>query len=608
VLLLWALGARAQSPSDLAPASLSELDRRLADVFARHRIPGASVVVLEDGEVAMSKGYGTSDVRTGRPVTAETLFRAGSISKSITSLAVMILVEEGKLSLDARLSALAPEIHFDNPWEDTDPVRLVHLLEHTSGFGDLRFRHFAMDGHDMPLSRAVEVDGPYRCRWRPGTFFAYDNAGPVIAAYVVEKVAGQSFADFTRSRIFEPLGMTSARWDAPPDATSMSRSYAQDGAREVAYADIPSKPAGALNATAEDLARVAKMLVARGAYAGGRMLAPGSVARLETPASSLAARAGLRVGYGLGEVATATPKAIWYGHGGSIDGFLAEFRYTPERRAAAVVMINAPSLPGLGDAMDAIVAYLGRTWPALPAVTPIALPPGALEQLAGTYLSTAFDQDWQPALDLKLPLRVTVDGDGLVIGGKRAVATSPSVFAEAGTATPRWVFADADEGRVLLSPLGAHRRVPARAAGLRVALWYGLTPLALVGTLVALPIWLVAGLRRKVSGWRAWSVRLLPALAVLSAPALVVTFVSAVGPLDPDPALGRVSPLSVAVFALSLLVPSLALAAFAALWRHGGSAGRSIRVLGWVNVATALAASAHFALHGWLGLRTWGLP
>jgi CubicO group peptidase (beta-lactamase class C family) len=601
-------GARAEPPRDApAPTSAAELDRRIADAFARHQVPGASVVVVEDGQVALSKGYGVADVRAKAAVTRDTLFRAGSISKSITSIAVMLLVQEGKLRLDAKLAELAPEIPFDNPWEATDPVRLVQLLEHTSGFGDLRFRQFAMDG-DMPLARAVEANGPYRCRWRPGTYFAYNNGGPVIAAYVVEKVTGQTFAEFTRARIFGPLGMASARWDRPSDPALLARSYAADGSGEVPYADIPSKPAGALNVTADDLAKLVAMFDSRGAYDGGTLLRPDSVARIETATTSLAVRSGLRNGYGLGNLVTATPRALWHGHNGSIDGFLAEYRYAPEHRAGVVVMINTPKVEALGEAMDAGVAYLERAWPELPKVTPVPLPRADLERFAGSYFSTAFDQDWQPALDLKIPLRVTVDGDGLDIGGKHAVPVAPAVFAEPGSATPRWAFAQGDEGTVILKSASAGRRVSPVAAGVRLGVWYGLAPAALLGTLVALPIWLVAAVRRKVRGLAAWSVRLLPALAVAALPVLVVTFVKGVGPLDPSADLGRVSALSLEVFGLSCLLPALTLAALAVVWRYGAEAPRAARVLAWINVAMAVAASVHFAMGGWVGLRTWALP
>src|SRR5262249_30198728 len=110
---------RADEPTPPAPPrSLAELDERLAKQFAADAVPGAAVAVIEDGALAFVKGYGVADRAKGTPVTPDTVFRAGSISKSLTGIAIMTAVEDGKLSLEGRLKDLAPEVAFVNPWED----------------------------------------------------------------------------------------------------------------------------------------------------------------------------------------------------------------------------------------------------------------------------------------------------------------------------------------------------------------------------------------------------------------------------------------------------------------------------------------------------------
>ena len=140
----------ADEPKTPPAKSLEELDQRLGKIFVDAQVPGASVAVVENGKVVMTKAYGLADVAARTPATPDTVFRAGSISKSMVGVAVMMLVEEGKLDLNAKLSDLAPEIHFANPWEATDPVRLVHLLEHTTGFNDIGFRHYPLQGENVP--------------------------------------------------------------------------------------------------------------------------------------------------------------------------------------------------------------------------------------------------------------------------------------------------------------------------------------------------------------------------------------------------------------------------------------------------------------------------
>jgi CubicO group peptidase (beta-lactamase class C family) len=126
-------------------------------------------------------------------VTADTLFRIGSVSKSFAALAALRLQEEGKLKLADTVRQWVPEVAFTNPWEATDPVRLVHLMEHTTGFDDIHLREYA---HNEPtpiaLKDALAFGAPSRvCRWRPGSRMAYCNSGPAVFAAVVERVSGQ---------------------------------------------------------------------------------------------------------------------------------------------------------------------------------------------------------------------------------------------------------------------------------------------------------------------------------------------------------------------------------------------------------------------------------
>src|ERR1700733_5279904 len=133
------------------PASIQQLDRQLGDAFRQGKIPGASGAIVENGKITLAKGYGYADVAKRIPATADTPFRAGSISKSFTSIAIMTLVEQHKLSLDDKLTDFAPEVHFVNPWEATNPVRLANLLEHTTGWPDISSRVLAKDETDWSV-------------------------------------------------------------------------------------------------------------------------------------------------------------------------------------------------------------------------------------------------------------------------------------------------------------------------------------------------------------------------------------------------------------------------------------------------------------------------
>ena len=155
LLFVFGLRSSAAEPA-AAPADLQDLDKQLGAIFAEGKIPGASVALVENGEIVFAKGYGLADQEKKIEATADTPFRAGSISKGITAIAVMTLVEQGKLSLDAPIAALLPEVHFTNPWEQTDPVRLVNLIEHTTGWPDIGNKVLARDEPDWSILQGVE--------------------------------------------------------------------------------------------------------------------------------------------------------------------------------------------------------------------------------------------------------------------------------------------------------------------------------------------------------------------------------------------------------------------------------------------------------------------
>lgn len=603
-LPLLACAAQAEDEPKQAPAaSLAELDQRLADVFRTENVPGATVAIIEDDAVVFTKAYGLADVARQAPATPETVFRAGSISKSIVGIAVMMLVEEGKLDLDAKLAELAPEIRFRNAWEASDPVRVAHLMEHTTGFDDLRFSQYLIDGAGMSLREAIEVYGPYESRWRPGTWVAYCNTGPVIAGYLVEKASGLSWAEFTRTRIFEPLGMESAHWDrAPSIIDRLARSYQTDGVTPEPYVDIPGKPAGALNVTAGDLAKLARLFIGRGTVDGVTLLRPESVARIETPRTSLASRNGLDVGYGLGNMMVAREKGRFHGHDGGIDGFLSTYLYEPERRAGYVVMINAPQGNAL-KAAEAISDYLQRDWSA-PELPEYRHEAGELRALTGLFQSMAPRQqmfapleriaDWSP---------VSYDDGQFSINGSERKGVAPRVFRRADRAAPNVLFHDG--GGMMLTPTAANRRVPMLETAAK-ATWGVLYALVLAISVVYLWVWLVGWARGRLNGRGGVMVRLLPALAVFSIAAFAGTLLYVLS-ASPNTLQLLGTPSAVARFLQysSASIPVFGILAVLAGMRAPHETPRLVRALAQLAGLLAFIAGAWLWPEGWVGLKTW---
>jgi CubicO group peptidase (beta-lactamase class C family) len=169
-------------------------------------------------------------------------------------------------TLEDKLSELAPDVAFENQWEDTDPVRLVHLLEHTTGWDDIHLPDYAHSVYPpVSLKEALDFHPHSRVsRWKPGTRSSYCNSGPGVAAYIVERVTGQE------------------------------------------YEHISMRPSGSINASPRDMAKFLQFYINRGAVDGEQLISQESLARMETVQSTNAARVGQEAGYGLSNYATSS--------------------------------------------------------------------------------------------------------------------------------------------------------------------------------------------------------------------------------------------------------------------------------------------------------------
>lgn len=248
--------ATASGPID--PADLeSWLDGFMPYALAQGDLAGAIITVVADGEILFSKGYGYADLETRAAIDPDaTLFRPGSISKLITWTAVMQLVDDGLVDLDADINTY---LDFEVTGIDR-PITLRHVLTHTAGWGEAYRALITEDADSLPpLGDYVRNNIP-AAAFPAGEVPAYSNYGTAIAGYVVERVSGQSFDDFVDARIFAPLGMerSSMRQPLPEHLQGlMSSGYrrASDGeARD--FEIVTAAPAGSLSSTGHDMGRL----------------------------------------------------------------------------------------------------------------------------------------------------------------------------------------------------------------------------------------------------------------------------------------------------------------------------------------------------------------
>jgi len=609
----WVPAVRAAEEDEPVPQSLEEMQQKIQAVLEETKTPGVALALVNRDGTEWAGGIGLADVATGRPATADTLFRIGSVSKMFVALAVLQLVEEGRLSLEDTAASRAPDVAFTNPWEATDPVRVVHLLEHTSGFDDLSMREYA-DGREPPISLADALalrPASRVSRWRPGTRHAYCNAGPAFAARIVENVTGATFEQWVRQRLFLPLRMERATYLRPSDPSSLATLYYADGTTPQPYWNFCVRPAGSINASAAEMVNLVRLLLNRGSFEDRRLLSPESIDRMEHPASGFAASAWLQTGYGLANYTSHQRGFVFHGHDGIVNGGVANLAYLPDHGVGYVFMINSGSLIAFRKIGSLVSGYLTRE------IAPPELPgaPVIPEELAARF--SGWYQPDSPRIEilrwfeqLAGIVRVTIREDTLTFDpllGKTDTfkAVSDRRFRNEKSPLAGLALVDDPDGGLLLQlSTATARRIPTWAVLLRT----GVAALVIALLVLALPVFLVwapvrlarrrfAGARRLgVLGWPALAAALLAGSAALVVGSEAYLFER----------FGRLTIWSGGLTALTAAFAVVALVALVATWRakREGLAWSTL-AFGRAAALAAVVAAGYFAWWGWIGIRLW---
>jgi D-alanyl-D-alanine carboxypeptidase len=367
------------APSPAVAEATALFDLWAGEQLDYHGVPGVVVGVVSDGRLAWAKGYGTSDLSGGVPLTPSTPFRIGSVSKVFTATAILQLRDAGKLRLDDPVVKHLPWFRVPSPFPTAPPITVEHLLTHTSGLS--REGPFdAWTTHEFPTRDELKAAMPrVTVISPPGKTYRYSNLGMALLGEVVSAASGRSWADYVRDAIAGPLGMTSTT-GAPTAAqvAALPRQHRRkqpDGSRgSLEYYETGAiAPAAAIVSTLEDLARFAALhLTADPAgppAGGGQVVSASTLAEMHRPRFVYPSWSG---GRGLGFGVSRRDGRTYVSHGGWIGGHRADFILDPERGLAAVALTNADDAsPGLFARQalavvgDAVVA--SRPAPAPPA-------------------------------------------------------------------------------------------------------------------------------------------------------------------------------------------------------------------------------------------------
>ncbi|HVS63777.1 MAG TPA: serine hydrolase domain-containing protein [Thermoanaerobaculia bacterium] len=383
-----AVTADPEAPPRRGPTDVAELGAFLDGLMAAHRadhdIVGATVAVVRGGSVMLTRGYGWADREAREPVDAErTLFRIGSVSKLFTWTAVMQLVEQGEIDLDADVETYVDfELGAGNLPRDLPPITMRHLMTHTPGFED---RALALFGETELSRRDYLVEHmPARVR-PPGTFSAYSNYGTVLAGHVVERISGLSWEDYVDRHILEPLGMDYATAHQPlPERLepSMSKGYAGTGAdAEKEFEMIEgAAPAGSISASAGAMAKFMLAFLQGGRYGDGRILEEETVERMLDREFTHDERLN---GFALGFYEKSSHGVRAVGHGGDTAWFHTDMALIPSEDLGVFVSYNtaAGGEVSFGPFFE---AFLDHYFPVEPP-TFVEADQDEIERIAGVY-------------------------------------------------------------------------------------------------------------------------------------------------------------------------------------------------------------------------------
>ena len=330
------------------------LDAYVTRALATWKVPGVGIAIVRNDSIIYARGYGVREVGKPAPVTAQTIFAIGSSSKAFTAAAVAMLVDEKKVSLDAPAAAYLPNFQLFDPYA-TRELTVRDLLSHRSGLARGELSWYGSEFDRDEIVRRVRFLQP---SWSFRSQFGYQNIMYIAAGQVVAHVGKTTWDDFTRDRIFTPLGMrsssTSIRMLPAQGDIATPHATVGDTVRPIPWRAIDNAgPAGSINSNAIDMSQWLRLQLGIGMYGGKRLISsrlvdemhtPQTVIRLDSAAKAMNPETHLQA-YGLGWFVQDYRGRLVVQHGGNVDGFTALVGMLPERELGVVILTNMNGTP-----------------------------------------------------------------------------------------------------------------------------------------------------------------------------------------------------------------------------------------------------------------------
>ena len=352
----------------------------------RSDVAGASVMVMQGGQVLLRKGYGYADLKSRKPVDpAATIFRLASISKLFTWVSVMQLVEQGKLDLDTDVNRY---LDFQIRPAFSRPVTLRNLMTHTGGFEEENRDIIVTNPKQAVTLRDFLIRNQPRRLFPPGTIPAYSNYGVGLAGYIVQRTSGQPFEQYVEQHIFAPLQMVHSTFYQPPPTLLRrlpSEGYPTDTEKPpIGFEIFNPVSAGGVSSTAADMGRFGQALLNGGELDGNRILRPETLQAMWTPQwRSSDQMPPICMGF----YETWRNDLHWIGHEGDLVAFHSLFMLEPSRKLMLFISYNSAG-GGEKTRPEIIDMFTDRYFPGQTKQSFVSLPRKELTAIEGVYQST----------------------------------------------------------------------------------------------------------------------------------------------------------------------------------------------------------------------------
>ena len=591
--------------------TISDLKEALENVLSETSNPAVGIALVNKEGPIWVAGLGKSNVEDDVDANENTMFRIGSTSKMFASLSILKLQEEGRVNLDDKVRDLVPEIEFENQWEETDPVRVAHLLEHTTGWDDIHLTEYAHSDPD-PISLKDGLDfHPHSriSRWVPGSRMSYCNSGPPVAGYIVEKITGKAYEDYVQETFFKPMGVENMTYFYTDEYEKLGATLYIEGEPQP-YWHILVRASGSINASPKDMAKMMMFFLNRGVADSVQIVSEASLNRMETPSTTSGAKAGLEAGYGLSNYSSTHEEFVYREHNGGVNGGITEFSYLPEYGLGHVIMINSGDGSTFRKISNLVRNFetkdLKRKVPVLP--TELS---EAHKALAGYYVTINPRQQGGYFMERIMNIQHLKAEDGFLtvkelLGGEpeKYIPSTDKLFrAEKTGVITMAVVEDPLEGKSVQIDNQVMKPVSAIMAFGQLAI-VGLWVLFLVSSILYGFIWVARYFLKKIEPGPSVTIRLWPLVTSLLL-VLTVIFII-IGINDPFVLLGSPGFVSVTIMILSILF------ALAAVWSilnvirvRKSDINKLIYWYAAILSCLHFIASFYLLWHGIVGVRTW---